>query len=438
MAKKKVVLAYSGGLDTSVMMKWIQQEYESDVISVTLDVGQGKDMEAIEEKAWKLGALNHYSIDAKEEFAKSYVYPAIKANALYMDTYPVSSSISRPLIASKLVEVAEAEGAEAVAHGCTGKGNDQVRFDITIKSLNPNLEIIAPVREWNMARNKEIEWAEEHGVPVPVTAKSPYSIDQNLWGRSIECGALEFPDQEPPSEIWEWTVPVEEAPDEPEYVTLGFEDGAPVSINGGEMGPVELLQKAHGIAGSHGIGRIEHMEDRIVGLKSREVYEIPAAAVILQAHKDLEKMVLTRHEKLFKRQVDHEWAVLAYTGLWMDPLKAALDAFIEKTQENVTGEVKLKLFKGSASVVGRSSPFSLYDLSLATYDIDTTFNQRAAVGFIELWGLPTVTAWALKRKAKAPPPPDPNVLISSYVKGLLELADETRSKRLRSRQGRGQ
>ncbi len=403
MAKKKVVLAYSGGLDTSVMLKWIQEQYESDVISVTLDVGQGKDMEAIEEKAWKLGVLNHYSIDAKEEFVSGYVVPAIKANALYMDTYPVSSSLSRPLIASKLVEVAEKEGAQAVAHGCTGKGNDQVRFDITIKSLNQDLEVIAPVREWNMTRDKEIEWAKEHGVPVPVTADSPYSVDQNLWGRSIECGVLEHPDVEPPSEVYEWTAPIEETPDEPEYVTIGFEEGAPTSLNGVKMSTLELIEKVQIIAGKHGVGRIDHMEDRIVGLKSREVYEAPAATVILKAHADLEKMVLTRHEKLFKRHVDHEWAVLTYTGLWMDPLKEALDAFIDKTQERVMGEVKLKLFKGNAQVVGRSSPFSLYDLSLATYDIDTTFDQKAAVGFIELWGLPTVTAWTLKKKAKAAP-----------------------------------
>jgi len=396
--KKKVVLAYSGGLDTSVLLKWIQEKHESDVISVTVDVGQGKDLKAIEEKAWKLGVLNHHSIEAKEEFVGDYVIPAIKANALYMDTYPVSSSLSRPLIASKLVEVAEEEGAQAVAHGCTGKGNDQVRFDITIKSLNPDLEVIAPVREWNMTRDKEIEWAKAHGVPVPVTASSPYSVDQNLWGRSIECGVLEHPESEPPGEVFEWTTPIEETPDEPEYIAIGFEEGAPVSLNGEAMSPVELIERVHDAAGRHGVGRIDHMEDRIVGLKSREVYEAPAATVILKAHADLEKMVLTRHEKLFKRHVDHEWAVLTYGGLWMDPLKDALDAFIEKTQERVTGEVKLKLFKGNAQVVGRSSPFSLYDLSLATYDIDTTFDQKAAVGFIELWGLPTVTAWALKKK----------------------------------------
>jgi len=396
--KKKVVLAYSGGLDTSVLLKWIQEKHESDVISVTVDVGQGKDLKAIEEKAWKLGVLNHHSIEAKEEFVGDYVIPAIKANALYMDTYPVSSSLSRPLIASKLVEVAEEEGAQAVAHGCTGKGNDQVRFDITIKSLNSDLEVIAPVREWNMTRDKEIEWAKAHGVPVPVTASSPYSVDQNLWGRSIECGVLEHPESEPPDEVFEWTTPIEETPDEPEYIAIGFEEGAPVSLNGDAMSPVELIERVHEAAGRHGVGRIDHMEDRIVGLKSREVYEAPAATVILKAHADLEKMVLTRHEKLFKRHVDHEWAVLTYGGLWMDPLKDALDAFIEKTQERVTGEVKLKLFKGNAQVVGRSSPFSLYDLSLATYDIDTTFDQKAAVGFIELWGLPTVTAWALKKK----------------------------------------
>jgi argininosuccinate synthase len=397
---KKVVLAYSGGLDTSVILKWLQEKYGCQVISVTLDVGQGKDLKAVEEKAWKLGVLNHYSIDAKEEFINGYVTPALKANALYMDTYPVSSSISRPLIASKLVEVAAKEGAQAVAHGCTGKGNDQVRFDVTIKSLNPDLEIIAPVREWSMTRDKEIEWAEEHDVPVPVTASSPYSIDQNLWGRSIECGILEHPDVEPPPEVFEWTAPIEETPDKPEYITIGFEKGVLVSLNGEEMAPVKLVEKVQAIAGKHGVGRIDHMEDRIVGLKSREVYEAPAATTLLKAHGDLEKMVLTRHEKLFKRSVDHEWAVLVYNGLWMDPLKEALDAFIEKTQEKVTGEVTLKLFKGNVQVTGRSSPYSLYSLSLATYDIDTTFNQTAAVGFIELWGLPTVTSWALKKKAE--------------------------------------
>ncbi len=396
----KVVLAFSGGLDTSVMVKWLQEKYGYDVVTLTLDLGQGKDLKKVEEKAWSLGVVNHYSIDAREEFINNYVVPAIKANALYMDAYPISSSLSRPLIASKLVEVAELEGAEAVAHGCTGKGNDQVRFDITIKALNPKLKIIAPVREWNMTRDREIEYAKEHGIPIPATVDSPYSIDQNLWGRSIECGVLEYPEKEPPEEIYEWTAPPEKAPDEAEYITIGFEEGVPTSLNGEEMTTLELVERVKDIAGKHGVGRIDHIEDRIVGLKSREVYECPAAITILKAHFDLEKMVLTRHEKLFKRIVDHEWAYLVYAGLWMDPLKEALDAFIDKTQERVTGEVTLKLYKGSAHVVGRSSPYSLYDLNLATYDISSTFDQTAAVGFIELWGLPTVTAWSIKKKLK--------------------------------------
>jgi argininosuccinate synthase len=398
MAKRKVVLAYSGGLDTSMMLKWIQEEYDSDVISVTLDVGQGKDFEQIEEKAWKLGVLNHYTFDAKEEFAREYVFPAVKANALYMGTYPVSSSLSRPLIAKKVVEVAEIEDAQAVAHGCTGKGNDQVRFDLTFKALNPNLKVIAPVREWKFDRHSQIEWAKEHDVPVPVTADSPYSIDQNLWGRSIEGGILEHPDKIVPDEIWEWTVDVKDAPNEPEYVKIGFHQGVPVSIDGEEYGPVEILQKLKMQGGKHGIGRIEHMEDRVVGLKTRETYEIPTAEIILNAHTDLEKMVLTRHQKLFKLQVDHTWATLVYQGLWVDPFKRDLDAFIDSTQENVTGTVTMKLFKGSAKPVARESPLSLYDYNLASFDINTHYDQGDAVGFISLWGLPSVTAWNLKRK----------------------------------------
>lgn len=401
MAKKKVVLAYSGGLDTSVMLKWIQEQYDSDVISVILDVGQGKILESVEEKAWNLGVLNHYSIDAKEEFAREYVFQAIKANALYMGTYPVSSSLSRPLIAKKLVEVAEAEGAEAVAHGCTGKGNDQVRFDVSIKSLNPDLQIIAPVREWNMGREEEIIWAKEHGVPVPVTASSPYSIDQNLWGRSIESGRIEYPNEEPPAEIWELTANIEDTPDEPEYLKIGFHKGVPVSLNGKDMGPVELIEKVKLESGRHGVGRIEHMEDRIVGLKSREVYEVPAAMTLLAAHKDLEKMVLTRHQNLFKMQIDNQWAVVVYSGIWMDPFKSDLDAYIDKSQEYVTGEVTMKLFKGNAKPVARDSVYSLYDRNLTSFDINTEYDQKDAVGFIALWGLPTVSAWALRRKAEA-------------------------------------
>jgi argininosuccinate synthase len=393
----KVVLAYSGGLDTSMMVKWLQLEYKMDVVTVNLDVGQGKERKGIEEKAWKLGVVNHYTFDAKEEFATNYIFPAIKANALYMGTYPVSSSLSRPLIASKVVEVAEMEDAKAVAHGCTGKGNDQVRFDLTFKALNPKLKIIAPVREWKFNRKSQIQWAKDHDVPVPVTADSPYSIDENLWGRSIEGGVLEHPDKMVPGSIWDWTVDVESAPNEPDYVKIGFQKGVPASLDGIPYKPVEILLKLKQLGGKHGIGRIEHMEDRVVGLKTRETYEIPAAEVILNAHHDLEKMVLTRHQKAFKYQVDQMWATVVYQGLWIDPFKTNLDAFIDSTQENVTGTVTMKLFKGSAKPVSRESPFSLYDYNLASFDINTHYDPGDAVGFINLWGLPSVSAWNLKR-----------------------------------------
>lgn len=397
---KKIVLAYSGGLDTSVSIKWLQEKYDADVITVTLDVGQEKDLKAIAEKSEKIGAVKHYSIDAKKEFIEEYAFQALKANALYEGKYPVSSALSRPLIASKAVEVAKKKGAFAVAHGCTGKGNDQVRFDVTIKSLAPDLKIIAPVREWNLSRDTEIEYAKEHGIPIPVDIGSPYSVDQNLWGRSIECGVLEYPDHEPPEEVFEWTLAPEEAPNKPEYLTIGFEGGVPTSINGEGMGPVELVGTLRKVGSRHGYGRIDHMEDRLVGIKSREVYECPAALILLEAHSDLEKAVLTRHEILFKQQVDAQWTLLTYTGLWVDPLKEALDAFIDKTQERVSGEVKVKLYKGGLRVVGRSSPMSLYDLNLATYDTRTTFDQMWSPGFIELWGLPTKAANVLKAKQK--------------------------------------
>ncbi|MDH5713695.1 MAG: argininosuccinate synthase, partial [Candidatus Bathyarchaeota archaeon] len=309
--------------------------------------------------------------------------------------------LSRPLIASKLVDVAKKEGATAVAHGCTGKGNDQVRFEVTIKSLAPSLKILAPVREWGLARDKEIEFAKANKIHIPVNPASPYSIDQNLWGRSIECGVLENPDHEPPEEIFEWTVPPEGAPEKPEYVAIQFECGVPCAINGKVMDPVALIETLNRIAGKHGVGRIDHIEDRLVGIKSRETYECPAATIILEAHKDLEKMVLTRHEVLFKQQVDAQWTFLVYAGLWMDPLRADVEAFINKTQEHVCGEVKVKLYKGGLQVVGRSSPMSLYDLNLATYDIKTTFDQSWSSGFIELWGLQTKISNILKKKVEA-------------------------------------
>jgi len=397
--KDTTLLAYSGGLDTSVLIKWLQEKYDVDVITVTLDVGQQDDLKEIEEKAKSLGAKKHYSIDAKEEFVTNYVFPAIKANALYEGKYPVSTALARPLIASKIVEIAEKEGATTVAHGCTGKGNDQVRFDVTIKALAPNLKVMAPVREWGLARDEEMKFAKTRGIQISRLA-NPYSIDQNLWGRSIECGPLENPEQEPPEEIFEWTVSPEKAPDKPEYIIIEFEYGVPCAMNGENLHPVALIQTLNKIAGKHGVGRIDHMEDRLVGIKSREVYECPAAMVLLEAHKDLEKMVLTRHEVLFKQQIDAQWTFLVYTGLWMDPLREDLEAFIEKTQERVCGEVKVKLYKGGFQVVGRSSPMSLYDINLATYDIQTTFDQSHSEGFIELWGLPTRVSNILKTKIK--------------------------------------
>ena len=393
------MLAYSGGLDTSVMIKWLQEKYNTQVITVTVNVGQLENWAEIEEKASKLGVLKHYSIDAKTEFATDYVFPAIKANALYEGKYPISTSLSRPLIAAKMVEIAEKEGATGLAHGCTGKGNDQVRFDITLGSLVPDLKIIAPVREWNMTRAEEIAYAKAKGIPVSTAAKK-YSIDQSIWGRSIECGVLEDASQEPPEDAFEWTASPEKAPETPEYVTIAFEAGVPVALNKEKLAPLALIETLNKTAGKHGVGRIDHIEDRLVGIKSREVYECPAATVLLEAHKDLEKLVLTRHEVLFKQQIDAQWTFLAYAGLWMDPLREDLEAFINKSQENVHGEVRVKLYKGGLQVIGRSSPMSLYDQNLVNYNIKTGFNQSYSKGFIELWGLQTRMHNILKRKAK--------------------------------------
>ena len=393
------MLAYSGGLDTSVLIKWLQEKCNAEVITVTVDVGQQENLKEVEGKAKSLGVLKHYSIDAKEEFATNYIFPAIKANALYEGKYPISTSLSRPLIVAKMVEIAEKEGATGCAHGCTGKGNDQVRFDVTIGCLAPDLKIIAPVREWGMTRDEEIVYAKAKGIPISTAAKK-YSIDQNVWGRSIECGILEDANQEPPEDAFEWTTSPEEAPNTPEYVAVKFDAGVPVAVNRENLSPLALIEMLNETAGKHGVGRIDHIEDRLVGIKSREVYECPAATVLLEAHKDLEKMVLTRHEVLFKQQIDVQWTFLAYAGLWMDPLRDDLEAFINKTQENMHGEVRVKLYKGGLQVVGRSSSMSLYDQNLVNYNIKTTFNQSCSKGFIELWGLQTKMYNVLKRKAK--------------------------------------
>ncbi|MCP8317024.1 MAG: argininosuccinate synthase [archaeon] len=395
----KIVLAYSGGLDTSVCIKWLQEKFMTDVITVTVDVGQREDLEEIGKRAEEIGATRHYLIDAKKEFVRDYVFPSIKANALYESKYPLCSALSRPLIASKLVEVAEKEGAFAVAHGCTGKGNDQVRFEVTIKSLNPKLKVMAPVREWNFSRDQEINYAKEHGIKIE-PKKSVFSIDQNLWGRSIESGPIEDPEVEPPLEAFEWVKPLNEAPKEASYVSIGFEKGVPVTIYGEKKKSIEIISYLNQLAGKHGVGIIDHIEDRLVGIKSREVYECPAALCFIEAHKDLEKLVLTRHELFFKELVDSQWAWLVYSGLWLDPLRKDLDAFIDLTQERVDGEVKIKLYKGNYRVVGRSSPFSLYDMNLATYGISSSFDQSLAKGFIELWGLPTRVAHSILSKMK--------------------------------------
>jgi argininosuccinate synthase len=381
------------------MIKWLQEKYNAEVITATVNVGQPENLTEVAEKANKLGVAKHYSIDAKNEFATEYIFPAIKANALYEGKYPISTTLSRPLIVKKMVEIAEKHGATALAHGCTGKGNDQVRFDISIGALAPDLKIIAPVREWSMTRDEEIEYAKANGILVSTAAKK-YSIDQSIWGRSIECGVLEDASREPPEDAFEWTTAPEKAPNTPEYVTIKFEVGVPVALNNEALAPVALIEKLNKTAGKHGVGRIDHIEDRMVGIKSRENYECPAAAVILEAHKDLEKMVLTRHEVLFKQQIDAQWTYLVYAGLWLDPLREDLEAFINKSQENVTGEVRVKLYKGGLQVVGRSSPMSLYDQNLVNYNIKTGFNQSYSKGFIELWGLQTRMHNILKRKAK--------------------------------------
>jgi argininosuccinate synthase len=395
---EKAVLAYSGGLDTSVAVRWIQEKYGVDVVTVTVDVGQGVDRRSLEEKAKASGASIHYHLDAREEFVRDYAFRALKANALYEGKYPLSTALSRPLIASKLVEVAEKEGASIVAHGCSGKGNDQVRFDVSLKALAPNLRIVAPIREWGLTRPQEIEYAERHGIPIPVDLEKPYSVDQNLWGRSIECGMLDDPYMEPPEEVFEWTVAPEKAPDKPAEIEISYENGVPTAVNGREMDPIGLVSWLNREAGRHGVGRIDHVEDRIVGIKSREVYECPAATVLIEAHRDLEKAVLTRHELGFKAAVEDEWAFLVYSGLWVDPLREALDAFIDSSQRRVEGNVRIKIYKGGLRVVGRSSRRSLYDANLASYGLESSFNQRWSEGFIELWGMPSATARRLIRK----------------------------------------
>ena len=389
---EKVVLAYSGGLDTSVCLKWLEQR-GAKPYALYLDIGQGEPAEDVRERALRIGAADAFVRDARAEFANAYVAPAIKANALYGGKYPLFTALGRPLIAKKLVEAAREVGATHIAHGSTGKGNDQVRFDVTTASIAPDLTVVAPVRDWGMNRPEEIEYAREHGIPVPVTRESPYSVDANLWGRSIEAGPLEDPDHEPTPDVFELTAAPEDAPDEPRYVEVGFEKGLPTSLDGEELPLVELITELNEIAGEHGVGRVDMIEDRLVGIKSREIYEAPAALAIIQAHRELETLTLTRDVLRFKTSVEQRYAEVTYDGLWFTPLKTALDAFIDHTQKTVTGTVRLKLYKGSSTVAGRTAPHALYNKDLATYNPNSTFDEAAAAGFISLWGLPA-RQWA--------------------------------------------
>ncbi|KAB7667994.1 argininosuccinate synthase [Bacillus sp. B1-b2] len=388
MANPKIVLAYSGGLDTSVAIKWLQDQ-GYDVVACCLDVGEGKDLQFIQQKALSVGAVQSYVIDAKEEFANDFALTAMQAHTLYEGKYPLVSALSRPLISKKLVEVAEKENAVAVAHGCTGKGNDQVRFEVSIQALNPNLQVLAPVREWGWSREEEIAYAKEKNIPIPINLDSPFSIDQNLWGRSNECGILEDPWAAPPEDAYDLTVSLENAPDTADIIEIEFKEGVPVSIDGISYKLSDLILELNKIAGKHGVGRIDHVENRLVGIKSREVYECPGALTLIQAHKELEDITLVKEVAHFKPVIEKKITEVIYDGLWFSPITKALQAFLKETQKNVTGTVRVKLFKGHAIVEGRKSPYSLYDEKLATYTSDDEFDHAAAVGFIKLWGLPT-------------------------------------------------
>jgi argininosuccinate synthase len=389
---KKVVLAYSGGLDTSVCVKWLEQQ-GAEPYTLYLDLGQGEPSEDVRAKALQIGAAEAFVRDARTEFAEEYVAPAIKANALYGGKYPLFTALGRPLIAKKLVEAAREVGATHIAHGSTGKGNDQVRFDVTTASIAPDLTVVAPVRDWNMSRPEEMAYAEEHGIPVPTTKESPYSVDENLWGRSIEAGPLEDPDHEPTEDVFTLTTSPENAPDEPRYVEIGFQEGLPTTLDGEELPLVDLISGLGAFAGANGVGRIDMVEDRLIGIKSREIYEAPAALAIIAAHRELETLTLTRDVLRFKTTVEQRYAELTYEGLWFTPLKSALDAFVAETQKTVTGTVRLKLYKGNSTIVGRRAPNALYSKDLATYDPNSTFDEAAAAGFIALWGL-SARQWA--------------------------------------------
>jgi argininosuccinate synthase len=397
----RVLLLYSGGLDTSVMLKWIQDEYEAEVVALTVNLGQpGEDYEVVQGKAIQLGAVAAEVVDAREEFARDFVVPAIKANAVYGLAYPLFTALGRPLIAKLAVEYARKHGCDTIAHGCTGKGNDQVRIEATVATLAPELKVIAPVRGWQMGREEEIAYAREHGIPIKGGAEhTPYSIDDNLWGRSSEGRWIEELDHAPDDDVFQLVTRPELAPDEPEVVTVGFERGVPVALNGERLGIVELLERAAEIGCRHGVGIVDHIEDRIVGLKVRDIYEVPAAAIILPAHAELERLVGTIHQNQFKGELDRKWAYLVYAGLWWEPLRSDLDAYMEAVNAQVTGTIGMKLFKGMARVVTRESPNAVYDAALSTFETSGgLFSQQASPGFIELWSLQSRMAHRLRTK----------------------------------------
>jgi argininosuccinate synthase len=411
-----IVLAYSGGLDTSVAIPWLAERYHARVVTVTLDLGQGRELTAVRERALATGAARAYVLDVREEFARDYVLPALQAGALYEDAYPLATALGRPLIARRLVEIAHREGASAIAHGCTGKGNDQVRFDVSTRALDPSLRVIAPARVWGMSRQDEIEFAAARGIPVPVTSASPYSTDANLWGRSIECGVLEDPWVEPPEEVFTLTRPAAACPDTPAYLEVAFDQGVPTSVNGVVMPLVDLIHSVATIAGDHGVGRIDMVENRLVGIKSREIYEAPAAVALQAAYRELEAFVVPRDLLRVKRELAVKYADLTYNGLWFSPVRQAIDGFNATITPTVTGRVRLRLFKGGYRVVGRQSPFALYDHALATYDAGDQFDHAAAEGFIKIWGLPIETLARRNRRtdretAGHPPPPAADVTL---------------------------
>ncbi len=385
----RVILAFSGGLDTSVIVRWLKENYDCEVIAFSADLGQGEDLSSVRERAGEAGATNIVIKDLKQEFIEEFVLRGLKAQAVYENGYPLATALGRPLISKYLIQVAEEYDADAIAHGSTGKGNDQIRFEVSAKALNPDIDVLAPVREWELeSREDEIDYAEQHGIPVEATVDSPYSYDANLWGVSIECGPLEDPWTSPPEDIYEMTVSPETAPDEPKTITVEFEEGRPVSLNGEERDPVSLIEELNELAGKQGIGRIDMVENRLVGLKSREIYEAPAAIVLLEAHRALLNLVLERDVYHYLQHLSHKYARLVYNAQWYSPLRKTLDASIDEAQAKLNGEVRLKLYKGNVTVTGRRSPNSLYDRELATYEEDDAFDQSLAEGFVRLWGLP--------------------------------------------------